>query len=439
MNSSSDPGHIFAHLPAIFGFYPRNSLIIAQFYAIDEVSQPGRLRLGPVLRVDIEDVGELEKIQREYSVEQSDLIMAFIVSEDEALHKPIAFYSKAPALERLVALVEKFAETADSHLAGCWITTEIFTGNSYRSAYPTIQAGWDDGVIANVATTSSMASWVEEGLLPEANREDLMYYLNGPNSSLALSYCDYLDDQAAKIAQELSLKPEHACSHTIFLEPLMQAPELSFADLAYENENESAEIASCHCENSIESASERDAYSAENPSSMIVNTVANIFASADNSGVSTEYIMGDAKILFQCGVALDQQKWRDCLVADVLRHPRGASAVLLAAARTFTGVRQANALSLYAIAQSALGFPMLANAALCKAIEMNPHHRLSRLLLHLLRIERRTLLAITVLEGSIAARTIESIPTDPAISADSRAWLKSQGIEDYDEEADNAA
>lgn len=106
-NVINNPANLFANVPGVLGFYPEESVVLLCFDLVD--SDKSRYQLGPVLRVDIEDVLRLHFTPQM----TSDLILALIVSRGD------------PAGGNIGAATTFLAESLHIDTEAIWHTTEI--------------------------------------------------------------------------------------------------------------------------------------------------------------------------------------------------------------------------------------------------------------------------------------------------------------------------
>lgn len=331
----NDPGQILANLPAIFGFYPQESLVLITFNRIDT----SRYRLGPALRLDVDDEEALSSLpqlgEELLAGTEVDLLFAFLITrrpEDLALRG---------VLDRILPGPEESALIVDA----CWVVPEVLVGERYRLIFGSAPAGdvmdsWAEGQVADVVGAPAMRPWIEEGILPEVNREEAAARFDRPRPG------------------ELVPDP------------------LSAAELR-ELEAFAGRLAESLCEEKQPQRPQRLAAAAAD--------LYLVLEEISGTGLTQEELISDADLLVVAAVVMAQAELRDIVAASVLAVPAAASELLLAVARRCSGQIRANALSLYALAMVRRGFPMLAAPALQAAQEGMPGHNLSGLLLQTCR------------------------------------------------------
>ncbi|MDO5454948.1 MAG: DUF4192 domain-containing protein [Corynebacterium sp.] len=327
-----DPGHLLANLPAIFGFYPQESLVLAAF---DNVGGH-RYRLGPVLRLDLDDEEAFHSLHEladgALAESHTDLLFAFVITRrrrgteiDEAV-------------DRLLELEDYGVLSVDA----CWAVPEVLTGERYRLLFgpPPIGAdtasAWSAGQVADVVGTQSMQPWIEHGALPELSRSDA----------------------AARFAP---IGPGERVDDPV------DAGELRrWEAFAYR-------IAFSACEDKHPGQARWLA--------AVATDLHLLLEEIEATGADAEELVDEAETLVVAAIAMAHSELRDIVAASVLDNADAAAELLLAVARRFRGTIRANALSLHALAMIHRGLPMVANPALVAAQEEAPGHTLSGLLL----------------------------------------------------------
>lgn len=315
------PGQLLANLPAIFGFYPNDSVVIAAFEHIEST----RFVLGPVIRVDIDNLDALGEIEGRTEL-RADLLFAFIIGED---------LSEEEVTEIASCLLD-FGGHSGALIDACWATDAVLSGQPYRIVFGPDTTSWPEspfwvgGKISEVAAAQAMEPWAKHGELPELSRSDAFDRYSRFNPMLAEEDIDDLETFAYRNATEIRDSP--AASRAKFVGSVVTDFRLLLEDIADETP-------------------------------------------------SGEELLGDDEMLAFTGIVLSATCLRDAVVSDVIERPQEASALLLAAARTFSGTLRANALCLHTVAVVHLGFSMAANPALHAALREVPGHSLSQLLL----------------------------------------------------------
>ncbi|QGU04791.1 DUF4192 domain-containing protein [Corynebacterium comes] len=357
MTALSSPGQLAANLPGILGFYPHDSVIFAAF---DSTGAQNRFRLGPVIRLDIDDLRHLPDVARTLDESGEDLIFAFVVtrrSEEE--------------IEEIIDTLLALVRTCIMPIHACWVTPEILTGEPVQIAFgPAPVPGeenwsevWFDDVIAPVVQAQAMASLLANGMLPDLNREETFEQFARFNPSFTPTECDQLSDFA------------HRHSHS-----LLNAPDRGgVAGLAAD--------------------------------------IGLLLTEIEEQDLTVADLMADEETLLTIGVVLGNATLRDIIIEDTLRQAAPAARILLAAARTFDGIVRLNALALYAVCALELKLPMRAMPALAAVLVEDPGHTLSVLLLDACRAGAFDTLLQAVREGSRMVRTAHDITDGVGLEA----------------------
>lgn len=327
-----DPGHLLANLPAIFGFYPQESLVLAAF---DNVGG-SRYRLGPVLRLDLDDEHAFHALHEladgVLSDSCTDLVFAFVITRR---HQGAELDD---AVDRLLELEDYGVMSIDA----CWTVPEVLRGERYRLLFGPSPLGvdegsvWSAGRVADVTGTQSMQPWIAHGALPELSRSDA----------------------AARFAP---IRPGDRPD-----DPVDAAELEQWEAFAYR-------IAASACE---EETPEQARWLAA-----VATDLHLLLEEIDATGADAEELVDDAETLVVAAVAMAHSELRDIVAASVLGTAGAAAELLLAVARRFRGAIRANALSLHALAMIRRGLPMVATPALTAARTEAPGHTLSGLLL----------------------------------------------------------
>lgn len=337
-HSLTSPGQLIANLPAILGFFPRESIVLATFQSVEGSTYA----LGPTLRLDIGAVGATTGLRELWrtggALSGFDLVFCVVISE-----RVLARGVRCPELAASVRDVEEAVAEAGGRLAGIWGCQEIITGTRFVSLCREVDdyanPGWAEGTVSSVVGSAAMEQWVSAGKLPEVSREEVFGRFESGNPF-------YSADELQWIQEGGSVGPGGGI---VLVEEL--------GDLILEAE-----------------------------------------------GRSEDDLLADAELLRLCADVLGTVQLRDAAVGDILGTPSAAAPVMLAAAKSLRGFARANALCLYALAVIAQGFPMDANPALITALDEDPRHSLSRLILNLLHTGDLDALLHSVYQGSEVAR-----------------------------------
>lgn len=327
-----DPGHLLANLPAIFGFYPQESLVLAAF---DNVGGH-RYCLGPVLRLDLDDEEAFHSLHEladgALSDSHTDLVFAFVITRRRR------GADIDDAVDRLLELEDYGVMSIDA----CWTVPEVLTGERYRLLFgpPPIGAdtasAWSAGRVADVVGAQSMQPWIAHGALPELSRSDA----------------------AARFAP---IRPGDRAD-----DPVDAAELGQWEAFAYR-------IAFSACE---DEGPEQARWLAA-----VATDLHLLLEEIEATGADAEELIDDAETLVVAAIAMAHAELRDIVAASVLGNADAAAELLLAVARRFSGTIRANALSLHALAMIRRRLPMVATPALVAAQAEAPGHTLSGLLL----------------------------------------------------------
>lgn len=198
--SLTDPGQLIANLPAILGFFPRESIVLATFESVTGSTYS----LGPILRLDI---GTTEGVRDLFrgggTIADCDLVCAFVISE-EVLGGP----HHSPRLLESLRLIEDAVADSTATLAGIWGCEEVLTGSRYVSLRPAAGEcaipGWAGGTVSSVVGSAAMEQWVAAGKLPEVSREDVFSRFTRGNPFLSASELARIGERAGVGTQRWS-------------------------------------------------------------------------------------------------------------------------------------------------------------------------------------------------------------------------------------------
>lgn len=324
------PSHLLANLPGILGFYPRESVV---FTAFENTPEPNRFLLGPVLRVDIDDLELLPEVGKSLSGSDFDLIFAFVITD-----------GPKEAIEAVVEQLFHASESGILDIAACWHTREILTGESYQLAFGpspedlahslTHPRVWEEGEISSVADAPAMGPLLKTGNLPELHRSEAFDYFNRFNPRFD--------------APEITALESFAARHATALVDRIQA--------------------------------EAERGRGETISAMLADFAYLLTESADTE-ITVAELMNDEEALVTVAVYLSDSLLRDAIMGLAPKHQQATMDLSLAVARTFSGTVRANALCLHAIAAVAADLSMRVVPALSAALRAAPGHTLSSLLL----------------------------------------------------------
>lgn len=324
------PADLFANLPGILGFYPRESLVLATFNRAEHAK---RFLLGPVMRLDIGDPEALNEVAEVLRHEEPDLVFGFLITTgDEDSTEQIA-----------LDLYERVA-TGHLDLSACWTAREVLTGEPYQLVFGPGEeqltrlmknsADWKRGKIAPVSSAIAMEPLLRNGQLPELERSAVFDHFNRFNP---------LFDAAEASALE-SFATRHAAELCVLID--------------------------------------REAMVGEGAAlGAVIADFRLLLAEIEETGMDSEALMGEEETLVTVAVYLSDSLLRDAVLSSGLKYQQAALALSLAVARTFGGTIRANALSIYAVVAVAAQLSMQVAPALFAAQREVPGHTLSSLLL----------------------------------------------------------
>ncbi|WP_460486770.1 DUF4192 domain-containing protein [Corynebacterium atrinae] len=327
------PGQLIANLPGFLGFYPEDSLIFA---ALEKTKSPGSFKLGPILRINLEDIPLVPRVLaslKDYEVEFSS-VLSFLVTERDREEVMLS--------GRDISLL---AASNGVHLEGIWWAERVLSGEPYHCLFgPPFGAGppspaCHSGVIPPVTQAVSLGKLAEHGELPEISRLDAFRHVARDNHRVTDCEAEQLSDFARSYAIEL----------------VTQITETSPYRKAFH-------------------PGPWDTVDG------IVEDVGYLLTEIEEQDLSVEELMDQQEILLSAAVFLSANLLRDIILEDLVVRPRPAARLMLALARTFGGSIRANALCGYSVAYLRQGLSMRALPALSRAVEEFPGHTLSEML-----------------------------------------------------------
>lgn len=363
MTALTSPGQLAANLPGILGFYPHDSVIFAAF---NSTGNQSRFRLGPVIRLDIEDLRHLPDVARSLEDSGEELIFAFVITRrDENEVEEI--------IDTLLTMVRTFILP----IHACWVAREILNDEPVRLAFGPVplpgespwSEEWLDDVVAPVAQAQAMEALLDNGMLPDLNREESFEHYARFNPSFSPVECNQLSDFAHRYAHALLGALESGEDETW----------RSFAGLSAD--------------------------------------IAHLLTEIDEQDLSVADLMADEEPLLTVGAMLGTLTLRDLVMEDLLSQPAPASRLLLAAARTFDGLVRFNALAIYSLCALELKLSMRAMPALSVVLLEDPGHSLSLLLIDACRVGAFDTLLWAVREGSRQVRSAHGITDGVGLEA----------------------
>ncbi len=335
----------------MFGFYPQDSVVLMGFQR-----QDSQLSLGPVARLDTDDL--------EYELEA-----AFdVVSEDHDVVFAFLITSREPAeIDYLIDELFFFESIFDRGIDACWRTPAVTLGEPYELCFGPANLdsihgdGWVQGTIPSIISAESMRPWINQGRLPEPTRDDAHALWSAPNPHITAHEAAEAQARAQESAQVM-------------------------LDAVWGD------------------ATPADAEALDRAAGLEDSLRAALAAAGRQAAGPTPGLLQDSDLLSQAAEWLSRTQLRDVALAAVLDAPEEGAALMAAVARTFDGGVRVNALALYAAAQSTLGLPMLAAAALSTALMECPTHRLSSLMLETYRRGLQHRVREILDNGCVAAR-----------------------------------
>lgn len=346
------PGQLIANLPAILGFYPHDSVIFAAFR---HTGFDNRFLLGPIMRVDLDDLAVLPEVASSLDHDEYDVVFAVIITKrnDDELQESV---------DELFAV----AKNGVIPINACWLAPEILTGIPIELVFgPASSDGeWADSVIAPVLQADAMGPLLEQGELPELNREEYLDYFTRFTPQYSPSEADRLGDKAHHYAVEL-----------------LRNAEYNDHPAAHSWDSVRGVIADLHL----------------------------VLVKIDEHHMDTEKIMADEETLLGTAMLLAEVRLRDLVFENIITQPRPAARLMLAVARTFGGNIRANALCGYTLAALELGLTMRATPALLAAQSEDPGHSLSALMLQACRAGEFDQLIYAIRRGSLMMREQHNI------------------------------
>lgn len=320
---SPTPGHLFANIPGILGYYPHESLVLMCFLP---GSGGSKKKLGPVIRLDLWQDEVLSSIGDTLHHYNPEFLFAFMITNAE--HSA-----------QVSAIACQLQTATDHHqfpapVTACWATSELITANPYRLVFdlgdPQFDdvrrygRGWRKGRIEHIAASASCTALLEEGALPELSREN------------AVSHFDLhpaVGQVAARRATRRAIRRGSALLTRVHAGAQDVEEELAQVGRLCREVQASPPLA-------------------ESP--QVVGRVAALLSHAD---------------------------LRDCLVMELIECPVGARLVCLEVARSHVGRVRTNALCLYALCSFNSPVNMRGYHALQVVLAEDPDHRLATLLL----------------------------------------------------------
>lgn len=356
-HSASGPGELIACIPGALGFYPQESLVLIGLE--QHGPDPSAFALGPIVRADLGNQDQLEHAMRALEFADQDVHLAVIITR---------IPNSRLALEAAYFLEHSGTEGVPG-IAACWHVSEVASGTPYTllfdaagatattataapgSPLADAPAKYFSGAVPSVVGAPTMRGLLENGLLPELNREEIALHFES-SSGAETRRCEALYEAAYTQGR-------------LLIEQRFTRPEALLAAV----------------ERGCEMLNPGRGHEAEFPAGSATKPLM-----LDDCFASDE----DVQLL---AALLSQSHLRDSLIIDIVESPGAAAQRLLCIARNFTGMIRANALSLWAIAAVESGLEPWGFAALRAAQEELPGHSLSAV--------QRQLMAIGEWEGML--------------------------------------
>lgn len=347
-----DPGTLLANLPALFGYYPSDSLVLVTF----SVRSFPQFELGPALRIDLGDFAGLHAVTLEPGlIADADLVFSFIIGAGL-----LGAEATDPRIGETLAAVEYATAVSGTELVGCWTCDEIVSGGPYQPVGEPWEAYRGGGRIAHIASGFAMEPWLAAGQLPELSRQDAFDRFAAGNPVLSDEVCRSIHrDGKRRVA-------------------------------VYRRGGDDPAVGG-------------DA----------VTRFVGSLEKVDVLAASGEELYGDREMLGHCATVLSLNRLRDAVVAELLARPAAGARIMMAAARSFRGRARADALSLFALAAIADGLHMTAVPAVITAQEEMPEHHLSKLIFEALQVGGFEPLLEGVSIGSSIVRAELGLDADP--------------------------
>lgn len=312
------PGDLIANVPGLFGFYPTDSLILLSFDR-----QPRSLRLGPVVRVDL---GELTNVDAARDVfgflrPTDRVIAAVIVSRDVC------------GIDNATDILVELHRCDAWRVLGIWSVARIAAAEAYELEYSALADppldDWEVGELPEIVTAQTMRTLSESGELPELSRGEAVAYFKQPvDARVAHAF----GEAAAALARRLS-------------EVIRAGGPSAQAALDF----------------------------------LVDQTREAIVAMRDAVGeerIDMRQVQGSDVV----AAALCDTFLRDLVVGVLLTEPRATNTLMRALAGILRGAARANALCIFVLSAPAAGRAHRVVGALAAAKEADSGHRLTQLI-----------------------------------------------------------
>lgn len=325
------PGDLIANIPGILGFFPAESVV---FTAMFREGTGTRFSLGPVVRIDLHELHLLPDVGTALDAVKPDLIFCFAITEK----------ATSVVIEDIVEQLFITAESGIIDITACWITTGIYSGETYQLAFGpapeeltstcTGLRDWEHGRVAPVTQAAATQNMLDHGHLPEITRSDAYAAYDRNNR--------YLTD-----AGHLDLSAQAKTRGDEILDAIRNDPSGRAYDAALEH---------------------------------FADLMQRARTPRRHDGLVA--LLQKPGLLRDTGAYLTSVLLRDSILHHCADNPQVAADLFLAAAKTFDDTIRSNALCLYAVAVIKLNLGMKAIPALDASLITSPDHSFSGLLRH---------------------------------------------------------
>ena len=269
------PGDILANIPGILGFFPAESAIL-----ISIQPSPHGYSIGPVARLNLGDVpGALQEVMDAFHCGNPEIIFCFVLSQRREAELWDILYS-----------LYRFEDRSGLGIDACWLAEELSTDTAYDLTFGhATESGegplqdWMEGTIPAISTSHSMRACVDNGLLPELTRSDLVQRFTAQNPYFAEEEISAMERCAEELAQQ------------------MRAGE---------------------------------GYGTTDPVEVVEHLIADVYYVLSEVD-SLEEALENEELLCVAAMWMSTTWTRDLVIKDLLAAPQEAGALLLAVARTF--------------------------------------------------------------------------------------------------------
>ncbi|APT92392.1 hypothetical protein CPHO_05210 [Corynebacterium phocae] len=362
------PGYLISNVPGALGFFPLESLVVMGF------EQNGSLlELGPVARLDLDNVKR--QCDEAFSAVESysDVIFAFVVS-----------YRPLKELDWIADFLFEYSSATDRGFDACWHTPEISLGQPYELWFGPEYGDkepmprWAEGKIPTITDAASMTNWIGQGKLPEITRDDGIRQLNKRNPFITAANARAMTVQATKKSRAIvDAQIRLATGKATGLKPN------SVVCVKAEQIRETALRLITECE-----------------------------------GLDLDHVYAKQEALLELGSWLATATLRDVVLGVLIEHPATAEVLMLATMHTYSGTIRINALVIYAAVCIVQDMAMVGGLALSVATTEDPTHRLASLVNQAYRAGLHSRLVDNLTKGSELA--VQNWKTHPRASARTR-------------------